>query len=89
MNQRDITLSTDSSPCCAARFAYIIHRDAYKCARCGAEYPRVYSADGMHAGFIAKNAYSIAEDAFRTCLSCGSKTQPCCGHRYVNGRLWH
>jgi hypothetical protein len=31
-------------------------------------------------GFIARNAYDIQRDCFRTCISCGSKTQPCCGH---------
>ena len=32
------------------------------------------------SGFIPKNAYDIRRDAFRTCLSCGSRVQPCCGH---------
>jgi hypothetical protein len=28
---------------------------------------------------IAKNAYNIDHDEMRYCISCGSKTQPCCG----------
>lgn len=39
--------------------------------------PIVYSP---HSGSIAKTAYSVNLDGFRTCISCGSKTQPCCGH---------
>lgn len=39
--------------------------------------PAPFSA---HSGFIAKTAYSVYRDEYRTCISCGSKTQPCCGH---------
>jgi len=46
---------------------YAVFRDAI---------PRRHST----AGFIAKHSYDIAQDSVRTCISCGSKTQPCCGH---------
>lgn len=32
------------------------------------------------SGFIPKDAYDVRRDVFKTCLGCGSATQPCCGH---------
>lgn len=47
-------------------------------------YVRVEKKHAKHPvgieGFIAKHAYDVSRDKFRICISCGSQTQPCCGH---------
>lgn len=60
------------SPCCDMPWQYRISVDAYVCPKCGTHRgPVVVEKDHV--------IYRTAQAPI-TCISCGSKTQPCCGH---------
>jgi hypothetical protein len=56
------------SHCCEQRLRYDVSRDAYFCVKCGSPYD-VLSVETDHVLFKGM-----------TCISCGSRNQPCCGH---------